>query len=483
MHIEHAKTRTILGFFEQISAIPRGSRNEAEICAWLQAWAKQHGFASRTDEVSNLVIEVPASPGLEGAPTVVLQGHLDMVCEKAKGSTHDFTKDPIEHVYEGEWLRANQTTLGADNGIAIAMAMTAATESDVPHPPLELLFTIDEETGLTGANALKPGFIAGKILLNIDSEDEGVLTVGCAGGRDTDLELPLTRVAAPAGHEAYHLVVSGLRGGHSGVDIHKQRGNALGLLARTLDQLLGETDLRIASLEGGSAHNVIPRDAEAIVFVPTDSVAACAAAVERVAAVAGQELSKTDPKAKLTFAATGFDGPAWDADCSRRAVDLLLALPRGVAAYSQDIEGLVETSNNLATARTQEDRFRVLTSQRSTVMSKLHQLTHRIEAVGRLVGAEAASDEGYPAWQPNMNSALLARCQGVYRGLFDEEPVVEVIHAGLECGIIGAVSPGMDMISFGPTIEDPHSPQERIHVGTIGLVWDFLAALLKDLGA
>jgi len=477
-------TQTILSWFERISQIPRESKHEAAIATALSAWAKEYKFVTRQDAVGNLVIEVPGSAGYERSPTVVIQGHMDMVCEKAKGSEHDFRKDPIKLVVEGEWLHADGTTLGADNGIALAMAFVAATEADLPHPPLELLFTVEEETGLTGANAISADFVKGKILLNVDSEDEGVFTVGCAGGQDTHISLPIEIEAAPANYQALGLVVEGFRGGHSGVDIHQQRGNAVRTLARGLRDLLELSDLRLASLHGGTAHNAIPRDAEAVFFLPTEDLQKANDAITRLDAALKMEFAKSDPKAsvKISDDAQSDRSAAWSKACTQRAIWLGLALPDGVASFSQDIKGLVETSNNLATLRTEEGVITYLTSQRSSVMDRLHLLTHRIEAVASLCpGAKATSNEGYPAWQPNMDSPLLERCKRLYQELYAKEPVVEIIHAGLECGIIGDRCAGMDMISFGPTIQSPHSPDERIELASIGLVWDFMAALLKSL--
>ncbi len=482
--MQNEKTKIILQWFERISQIPRNSRDEEAIAAALVAWSGEYGFATRQDEVGNLVIEVPGTKGYESSPTVVIQGHMDMVCEKAKGSTHDFTKDPIKHIYEGDWLRADNTTLGADNGIAIAMALTAATEKDVEHPPMELLFTIDEETGLTGANALQPGFTKGKILLNVDSEDEGVFTVGCAGGRDTHVTLAIETEAVPAGYEAIDVIVEGFRGGHSGVDIHEQRGNAVRALARALRAMLDVSDIRLVKMLGGTAHNAIPRDAEASLFVASSDLDKVKATIATLDKALRAEFVKTDPRVAVCIE-TGISADrdaAWSAVCTEQAIDLGLAIPDGVDAFSNDIAGLVETSNNLATVRTKDGSLVFHTSQRSSVMDRLHLLTHRIEAIGRLCpNAEAVSDGGYPSWEPNMDSPLLERCKTLYTKLFDKPPVIEIIHAGLECGIIGDKNEGMDMISFGPTIENPHSPDERISVPTIGLVWDFMAALLKDL--
>ncbi len=482
VRINHKKTEQILMAFEEIARIPRCSKHEEKICEFLMNWAASHQLAARKDKVGNIVIRVPASPGYEKAPQVIIQGHLDMVCEKTPDSPHDFSRDPIRFVYDGEWLKADRTTLGADNGIAVAMAMVLALDPDVPHPGLELLFTVDEETGLTGANAIEPDFIDGKILLNVDSEDEGVFTVGCAGGRDTRISLPLAYEAVPAGYTALRLKASGMAGGHSGVNINEQRANALRVLARALIALRADSDMRIIYLGGGTAHNAIPRDAHADFYAPADQEAQIRERVADLQKMFSAEFRNTDPQLALTI--DGFnavqDDRAMTAIASARVADLLLALPHGVAAMSTDMPGLVETSNNLASARVEDGQLRIITSQRSSVMSRLHAITLRVETVARLAGAEAVSGSGYPAWQPNMASPLLARCREVYRRLFGKDAHVEAIHAGLECGIIGDKKPGMDMISFGPTLKNPHSPDERIHIPAIGKVWDFLAELLKS---
>ncbi len=481
---EDALTQKVLQVFEQISAIPRCSKNEAQITQWLIEWAQRHDFVHQTDAVGNLLVRVPATPGYENAPIIVLQGHLDMVCEKTPDADHDFTKDPIKLIRDGEWIHADKTSLGADNGIAIAMAMVVATATDIAHPPLELLFTIDEETGLTGANALQAGFIAGRILLNLDSEDEGYFTVGCAGGRDTRITVPIGRSSLPASWRTVRIAVGGLRGGHSGVDIKLGRANAIKLLARALRNLLSALpELMLVDIKGGSAHNAIPRDGELVVALP-------APAVERLEAVAAEldatfraEYKRLEPNLQLRWEVLP-EAPetACDRSSSERTADFLLALPHGVACMSPDIADLVETSNNLALLSLDGNKLRVLTSQRSSVMSRLDAITSRIEATTRLAGGVAISGTGYPAWQPNMDSPLLARCVELYRKQSGKDPVVEVIHAGLECGIIGAKNPGMDMISFGPTIKFPHSPEEKLHVVAVTQVCHFLNALLASYG-
>ena len=477
---EHAMTPSILDAFEAISAIPRRSKDEARVREWLESWAKIHGFSSEQDEVGNLLIRVPAPEGHEDAPSVALQGHLDMVCEKTPDSTHDFTRDPSPVYYDGEWMRARGTTLGADNGIAIAMAMVAATVPNFKRPALELLFTIDEETGLTGASSLRSGWLKSPRLINIDSEDEGVITVGCAGGVDTMLYLPVERQATPDG-QAFELAVGGLAGGHSGVDINRYRGNAIQLLARTLLDLMGMDGVLVGAVRGGSAHNAIPRDAHATVVIPTAHVAAAQEKVAALQSVFQAEFRATDPRLTLSLEATDFPADVLTQGSSAAIVDFMLVVPHGVASMSTDVEGLVETSNNLATVALDRTELAIQTSQRSSVVSRLEAHTQRIEAVARMAGGRADSGNGYPPWQPNMDSPMLAQTRALYQQLFEREMVVEVIHAGLECGLIGAQYPQMDMISIGPTICDPHCPDESLHVPTVGQVWDLLAALLAEL--
>ena len=481
MNIEHAYTNKILSAFEQISQIPRPSKKEEKIVAWLLNWAAENGLEARSDETLNILIEVPASPGFENSQTLVLQGHMDMVCEKSKGFSHDFDNDPIELVYTDDgWLTANQTTLGADNGIAIAMAMVAATDKSVAHPPLELLFTTDEETGLTGATSLKAGFIKGKQLLNIDSEDEGVFTVGCAGGEDACVRLPFLADESLPEYRALKLVGGGMSGGHSGVDIIEERANAIKLLFRAIHLVSKTTDVRISSVSGGTARNAIPRDAEAVLLVPESDVETAISLIGQLERELKSEYRKTDPNLCFKLTPESGDFKAASAGTTRSAIDTVFAYPDGVAAMSKEIESLVETSNNLATVKVENGKLLILSNQRSSNMDSLALLCDRILSVARLAGAEGETSGGYPSWQPNMDSQLLARCLDVYEKRFGKKPVVEAIHAGLECGIIGSKYDGMDMISFGPTIKNPHCPDEKIDIDSIGKTWDFMVALFES---
>jgi dipeptidase D len=469
-------------WFEEITKIPRCSKKEEKIRAWLLDWASEHNFESKEDEAGNVVIKVPGTPGYENSPTVVLQGHMDMVCEKTPDSDHDFDNDPIELVYDGDWLKANKTTLGADNGIAIAIMQAMALSKDVEHPPFELLITVDEETGLTGANSLKPGFIEGKTLLNIDSEDEGVFTIGCAGGVDIDMDLPLELENVPSGKKLFLLKAGGFKGGHSGVDIHEQRGNAIKALFRTLDALNDDVKIQISHLKGGSAHNAIPRDAEAGLFIDSGSVDAAKKIVADIEKTIKGEFAKIDPKLFISLEPHEYDvEKVLTVDSTNKAIDFILALPHGVDSFSYVIEGLVETSNNLATINIENNELKVNSSQRSSLLSRLGALTRQLIGVIKLAGGTGHTGDGYPPWEANWDSPLLAKCKEVYKKKFGKDPVVEVIHAGLECGIIGDRNPGMDMISIGPTIKNPHSPDEMLLTTDIPKIWDFMVELMKEL--
>jgi dipeptidase D len=474
--------QTVIDRFETLNAIPRCSKNEAQVAAWLMDWAQSKGYACRSDSAGNLVVKVPASPGREDRPVVILQGHMDMVCEKTPASAHNFERDPIRVLREGDWLHADGTTLGADNGIALAMALVLAEDETIAHPPLELLFTVDEESGLIGASKLDAGMIEGQILINIDSEDEGVFTIGCAGGEETRIRLPVTYDELPPGFKGARVVVGGLRGGHSGVDIHKPRANANRLLGRLLQPLLALDDIHLISLSGGSAHNAIPRDAAAFLAYPPDREDRVRDIVAQRAAVFGEEHEDVEPNLVVRWEdpEETLTGRVLDTASASRVVRLLNALPHGVQGMSTRVAGLVETSCNLAIMRIKKDAFEVISSQRSSAMSRLDEMTARVTAVAELAGAATTRMNRHPAWAPDMASTLLARCRDVYRDLFAREAKVEVIHAGLECGLIGDKVPGMEMISIGPDLRHPHSPDEKLNIPSVGRVYAFLARLLAS---
>ena len=480
------KIQAVLNLFEELDKVPRQSKHEEKISAWLVEWAEKHGLKAERDESMNVLIKAPATPGYEDKPTVVIQGHMDMVCEKIAGSSHDFSKDPIKCIVDGEWLKADGTTLGADDGIALAMGLLLATDPDVIHPPLELLFTIDEETGLTGANTLKPGWLSGKILLNIDTEDEGVFTIGCAGGRDTKIELECSSMAVPADDKVYEIRAWGLAGGHSGVDINLPRGNSNIIVARLLDEAARNAATKLIHIEGGSAHNAIPRETKAIISTDKDVTAVLGALREKIIG----EIGYAEPGMKIDInPVANIYRNEINPEDTKKLIGIMMAMPHGVAAMSKDIEGLPETSNNFATIKMSEERglisdkklVSILSSQRSSVESRLDWISRKIEAIAVAAGAKTATSDGYPSWEPNLESALNKKCVEIYKKLFGNEPKVEIIHAGLECGIIGSKNEGMDMVSFGPTIKNPHTPDERLEIATVGKVWDFCVELLKEL--
>jgi dipeptidase D len=471
----------ILEFFRQINEIPRCSKNEEKIVLWLKQWAEENQLAVKTDAAGNMAITVAPSAGYEQAPGIIVQGHVDMVCEKSSDSDHDFSKDPIQFVYDGDWLLADGTTLGADNGIAIAMAMALAVDESVTHPQLELLFTVDEETGLNGAKLLEPGFVEGQVLLNVDSEAEGVFTVGCAGGRNTLVSRRLAFADLAEDSPCFSLKMIGLHGGHSGIDIHKQRANANKILARTLDQVAKSCRIRLVSVKGGSAHNAIPRDAAAVFACDQQEAAIVDKIVSEFETTVQTEYAAIEPSLAIALAPADSgqkENTALSLQETRAVINLILSLPHGVMGMSPDFEGLVETSNNLATVEINSGTLQILTSQRSSVMSRMDEVTTIIKATAALAGADSQSDSEFSPWTPDMKSALLKRCQEVYQEVADREPAIQSLHAGLECAIIGDKYDGMDMISFGPTMEDPHSPNERLFIPSIGRVWDFMVALI-----
>ncbi|MBO5752700.1 MAG: aminoacyl-histidine dipeptidase [Proteobacteria bacterium] len=474
----------VIDIFKAIALVPRQSKHEDKIAAWLYDRAKSQGFDVERDAANNIIVRVPATPGYENAPIIILQGHMDMVCEKTPESTHNFDTDPIEVIIEDGWMHAKDTSLGADDGLGVALALAMAEDKSIAHPALEILITSDEETGMTGAMALQSEQLKGRILLNLDSEDEGIFTVGCAGGRETQSTLKLNRAPLAAGMREVTVHVSGLHGGHSGCEIHLGRASAIKLAIRLISKILDSVpDARLIDIKGGSAHNAIPRDASFAVAVPAADAAKVAECMEKMGAIFASEYRKADGGVKVTTSVRDAAGDAYDNASLRRVCDMLFCYPHGIASMSQDIDGLVETSCNLASLKIEADTLHILSSQRSSVSTKLDAITARIEACVRLAGGTAVSGCGYPAWQPDMDSDILKRCIETYKTRFGREPKIEIIHAGLECGIIGSKIDGMQMISFGPTVKSPHCPQERAEVATIPMVADFLVDLLASYKA
>ncbi len=472
------KPASLWKYFEDICQIPHCSKEEKEIAAFLMSLAEKTGHTARQDKVGNIVIEVPASPGKENSPVVVLQGHMDMVCEKNSDTKHDFSKDPVKPVINGDWVTADGTTLGADNGIGMATALSFLEDKETVHGPLELLFTVDEETGLNGAMALEPDFLKGRILLNLDSEEEGIFSIGCAGGADTDISLPLTRKGVLSG-KTLQLKLYGYKGGHSGIDIDKGRANTVQLLARILYDL--KTKFQLITIEGGSKHNAIPREAFATVAVEPGSVDAFKAEADKLFQEIKFEYKAVETDAALGISDISSSDLPLDEDDARNYLAFLVALPHGITAMNMEIKGLVETSTNLAIVRTKKDEANVYLSTRSSIISALESVRSKIEACARLAGASVKQLEGYPAWTPNLQSPLLKTTKDVYKRVSGKEAEVIAIHAGLECGIIGEKYDGMDMISIGPDLQSPHSPDERVGISSVERFYELVKELLKEL--
>ena len=469
--------------FAALAAIPRPSGREERVAAHVAEVGRSAGAEVKRDARGNVVLKIPASPGRAAAPPVILQSHLDMVCEKNKGVEHDFDRDPIRLRIDGDWVRATGTTLGADNGIGAAAALATATDRSVVHGPLELLFTLDEETGLTGAKGLDPSILSGHMLLNLDSEEDGVIYVGCAGGEDTLIDLPAA-LAAPAPGAPRRLEVRGLRGGHSGLNIVENRGNALKLVARILDAAMADgIPFELASIGGGSKHNAIPREAEAIVVLAKEAGAAIEALAGRLRAGFAVELAGVDDGLEIAWSEAPAPSRVLRPDDRDRLVRLLMALPHGVLGMSRDIPGLVETSSNLAVVAATSDGIRVVTSSRSSIASSLAGVLASIRDIASLAGAKVTRKDGYPGWKPDLGSKALAVVREVYRKRWAQEPHVTAIHAGLECGLLGEKIPGLDMVSFGPQIEGAHSPDERVLVPSVERFWGALGEVLDRLSA
>ena len=492
MTIKDLQPSIVWNNFYSITRCPRPSKHEEIIRKFLLDWAKQHKIEAFTDETGNVIMRVNATPGYEKLKTVVLQGHMDMVPQKNADVAHDFLKDPIETWVDGEWLRAKGTTLGADNGLGVALAMAVAESPDVKHGPIEILVTYDEETGMTGAKALKPGVLKGDILINLDSETEGELYVGCAGGLDATASARYARKREPRRALCYSLAVKGCQGGHSGMDIILCRANANRLIARVLLPLLERCGVKLIDLEGGTLRNAIPREAFATVYVAKDKLAAAQRAVKRVAKALKAEYAATDPKLEVVFEpyqpAPGEvcdpqDCKYVEEEAAVRFVRAILACPDGVERMSDAMPGMVETSNNLAMVQIYRGKFFVKCLMRSSVDSAKMALASRMESVFKLAGCSIRFTGGYSGWAPNASSEILAVMKKVYKDMFGKEPQVMAIHAGLECGILSGAYPHWDMVSMGPTLLSPHSPDERAYIPSVQKVWDFLQKVLVNIPA
>lgn len=492
MTIKDLQPAVVWNDFYSLTRCPRPSKHEEIVRKFLLDWAAEHKIEAFPDDTGNVIMRVPATPGYENLKPVVLQGHMDMVPQKNADVQHDFEKDPIETWVDGEWLRAKGTTLGADNGLGVALAMAVAESPDVPHGPIEILVTYDEETGMTGAQALKPGVLKGDILINLDSETEGELYIGCAGGLDTIARARYRRKKEPRRHECWSLAVKGCQGGHSGMDIILCRANANKAIARILLPLLERRGVKLIDLEGGTLRNAIPREAFATVYVPAKEVAATKRAVARIAKELKTEYAATDPNLQVVFEPyQPAPGEVCDhEDCkyvseeaALRFIRCILAFPDGVERMSDAMPGLVETSNNLAMVKIYRGEFYLSTLMRSSVDSAKMALAARIKSICKLAGVKVSFVGGYSGWAPNAQSEILATMKTVYKKMFGKEPLVMAIHAGLECGILSGAYPHWDMVSMGPTLLSPHSPDERCYIPSVQKVWDFLKEVLVSIPA
>lgn len=467
--------------FYEITQVPRPSKKEGKILAHMRNLLKELGVLFKEDSAGNILAKVPATKGYENSPVVVLQGHVDMVCEKNKETKHDFDNDPITMVRADGWIKAKGTTLGSDNGIGVAAALSVITDKDVVHGPVEILLTIDEETGLTGATKVEPGFISGKILLNLDSEEDGSFYVGCAGGVDTLGTFKIEFENAPSGYDTYELMATGLKGGHSGLDINRGGANGIKVLTRTLAHI-SKFDYRVAKIEGGSLRNAIPRETEAIILIKDSDINEIEKVIKDVGKTLVHEFKNSDNGIKINLKKVNQNfSKVFTRKFSNKIINTLFAIPHGVVMISTDIPDLVETSTNLASIRTESERVIIGTSQRSSIESAKKYIAQSVRSIFVLAGAEVERTDGYPGWSPNMDSEILKISKNVFENLFKEEPKIKAIHAGLECGILDGKNPGLDMISFGPTIMGAHSPDERVNIETVEKFYSLLKGILKEL--
>ncbi len=471
---------TLWNYFHQITQVPRPSKKEEQIAAYLKDFAVQHQLPVTTDKTGNILIKKPATPGYENHPTVILQAHIDMVCEKNAETTHDFEKDPIQTYIDGDWVKARGTTLGADNGIGMAMMLAVLDAGDLQHPALECLFTVDEETGLTGAYGLDNKLLSGSILINLDSEDDGEIFIGCAGGIGTKAILSYQQETTPSSYFGFRVHVSGLKGGHSGGDIHLGLGNAIKILNRYLWQLNEQMDLRLISLEGGNLPNAIPREASAFCAVPYNEKETIRVILNMYIATIEAEFKDIEPNFRMSMESDSLPETVIEKSASNRLLQTLYACPHGVIAMSRTIPGLVETSTNLASVKMNaQGTFEINTSQRSSSNSAKTDITAQLKAVFELAGTTVIQSEGYPGWQPNVDSALLSKTLTAYKNLFGEEPKVKAIHAGLECGLFLEKYPQLDMVSIGPQMYGVHSPDERLSISSTQKTWKWLIETLN----
>ena len=487
MNINELQPQEVFSIFHEITQVPRPSKREGKIIEWLKAFAVKHDLEYTADEAGNIIMRKPATSGYEDKPGVILQAHMDMVCEKNNDTVHDFDNDPIRTYIDGDFIKANGTTLGADNGIGMALMLAAITSPTLKHPALECLFTVDEETGLTGAFRLQDGCLQGKQLINLDSEDDGQVFIGCAGGIDTLAKMHYEAIKQDAKGDrlAIRIKVSGLMGGHSGDDINKGRGNANKILVRFLYQVMHATDMQVAKLDGGNLRNAIAREAEAVITIPMAYKEDIRIMINHYIATIEQEIGDVEQDFAMTLETADMPDFYIPQAATTRLLQALYACPHGMMAMSKTMEGLVETSTNLASIKMREDEkgayIEVNTSQRSSIESKKHDLKQMVECALALACDEVTHGDGYPGWNPNPKSPLLEVTKKAYAELFQSEPKVLAIHAGLECGLFLEKYPYLDMVSIGPQMFGVHSPQERLNISSTGKCWQWLQRLLETL--
>ncbi|UTW62047.1 aminoacyl-histidine dipeptidase [bacterium SCSIO 12741] len=479
--VRNLEPKALWNNFEDLNAVPRPSKKEERVIQFIVDFGKKLGLETEQDEIGNVLIRKPATPGMESRMGVVLQSHLDMVHQKNNETNFDFLTEGIRSYIDGDWVKAEGTTLGADNGIGVAAAMTVLAATDMPHGPIEALFTIDEETGMTGADNLTPGWLKGDILLNMDTEDEGELCIGCAGGIDTTVSYNYASDAIPADWSTYKLTIKGLFGGHSGCDIHLQRGNSNKMMSRLLLLLNEKTDVRLIQFDGGSLRNAIPREAFVTVAFDAAKLGDLEGVIKEYEAVSKVEFAQTDKGLTLVWEEAQASGQMMNKDDQYKLLRALDGAPNGVYRWSNDFEGLVETSTNTSRVLIENGTFKVDYLTRSSVEHSKDDLAAKIQHVYELIGASVEHAGSYPGWAPNPDSDILKVMRGIHEDFFGEKPIVNAVHAGLECGIISRTQPQLDMISFGPTIKNPHSPDEMVHIGTVERFWRYLQKILNEI--
>lgn len=479
--LKDLKPARVYHYFAEICQIPRPSKHEGKIAAYLADFGRKHNLETIVDKTGNVIIRKPASKGMEHLKSVVLQSHMDMVCEKNSDVQHDFDTDPIQPYIDGGWIKAKGTTLGADDGIGIATQLAILDATDIAHGPIECLFTVDEETGLTGAFGLDKTTLKSTILLNLDSEDEGEIFIGCAGGKDTVITLPCKMENSTVKSEGYRIKVSGLKGGHSGDDINKGLGNANKILNRLLWVATQEFELRLASFNAGNLRNAIAREGSAVVAIPVDKGKDFVKFVQEFNTTVRAEYNITEPGLLIEAVAAENPAKVMDHDTQQKLLNSVYACPHGVIAMSASIPDFVETSTNLASVKTKEDSIEITTSQRSSVESEKNDIGNMVVSVFNLAGGKSVHSDGYPGWTPNPDSKILEISKVAYERLFGYSPKVKAIHAGLECGLVGEKYPLMDMISYGPTLRGVHSPDERLEIASMQKFWDFTIEILKNI--